>query len=107
MSKYVFPVLLAAAAATAAAQSEGPPAPVYDPQGRLIPYDVKPEPQVETPPRASSAKPGAKAGKKKAGKKKSGKRKAAAKPAKAKKAKTRKARAAAKKKPKASSAKSR
>lgn len=105
MSKYVFPVLLAAAAATATAQSEGPPAPVYDPQGRLIPYDVKPEPQVETPPRASSAKPGAKAGKKKAGK-----RKAAAKPAKAKKAKkskTRKARAAAKKKPKASSAKSR
>ena len=70
MFKCVFPVLFAAAAATASAQPEGRLAPVYDPQGRLIPYDGKPEPRVETPPSASSAKAGPKAGKKKSAQRK-------------------------------------
>lgn len=82
MFKYAFPVFFAAVAATASAQPEMLPAPVYDPQGRLIPYDVKPEPQAEMPSRASpkaSAKAGKKTGKtskKKTAKKTSGKKKA-------------------------------
>lgn len=94
--KCVFPVLFAAAAATASAQPEGRLAPVYDPQGRLIPYDGKPEPRVETPPSASSAKAGPKAGKKKSAQRKA---------AQAKKPKAKKPKAAASKKSRASAAK--
>lgn len=89
--KCVFPVLFAAAAATASAQPEGRLAPVYDPQGRLIPYDGKPEPRVETPPSASSAKAGPKAGKKKSAQRKA--------------AQAKKPKAAASKKSRASAAK--
>lgn len=96
MFKCVFPVLFAAAAATASAQPEGRLAPVYDPQGRLIPYDGKPEPRVETPPSASSAKAGPKAGKKKSAQRKA---------AQAKKPKAKKPKAAASKKSRASAAK--
>ncbi|HEY1077159.1 MAG TPA: hypothetical protein VGE56_05435 [Rhodocyclaceae bacterium] len=54
MSKYLFPLLFLFAAATVSAQPETPPAPVYDPQGRLIPYDVrKDEPPVVAPARSS------------------------------------------------------
>lgn len=96
MFKCVFPVLFAAAAATASAQPEGRLAPVYDPQGRLIPYDGKPEPRVETPPSASSAKAGPKAGKKKSAQRKA---------AQAKKPKAKKPKAAATKKSRVSAAK--
>lgn len=96
MLKCVFPVLFAAAAATASAQPEGRLAPVYDPQGRLIPYDGKPEPRVETPPSASSAKAGPKAGKKKSAQRKA---------AQAKKPKAKKPKAAATKKSRVSAAK--
>lgn len=72
MFKHVFTVLFAAAATTAVAQTEAMPAPVYDPQGRLIPYDVRPEPPPEVVSPRASSKAGAKAGKKAA--KKTGKK---------------------------------
>lgn len=57
MSKYLFPLLFLIAAATAAAQPETPPAPVYDPQGRLIPYDVRKDEAPAVVPARASDKP--------------------------------------------------
>ncbi|MDE2600525.1 MAG: hypothetical protein KGL40_12970 [Rhodocyclaceae bacterium] len=57
MFKYLFPLVTCLVVTAVSAQSEAAPAPVYDPQGRLIPYDAhKPEPQAEPvpPPRASA-----------------------------------------------------
>lgn len=57
MSKYLFPLLFLIAATTAAAQPETPPAPVYDPQGRLIPYDVRKDEAPAVVPARASDKP--------------------------------------------------
>jgi hypothetical protein len=49
LPKYLLPFMFFLAATGVSAQPEARPTPVYDPLGRLIPYDVKPEPQAETP----------------------------------------------------------
>ena len=41
MFKWLFPFLFLCFMAPVHAESEGPDGPVYDPQGRLIPYDAK------------------------------------------------------------------
>lgn len=74
--KWLFPLFFLMIAATAQAQPQPPSGPLYDPQGRLIPYD--PPSEANEPPRPAS-KP-----------KTAGKQKSASKPAASSKGKSRK-----------------
>lgn len=96
MFKWLFPLLFLMVAATAQAQPLPPSGPLYDPQGRLIPYD--PPSEANEAPRPAS-KPKASA------KKKPGSKSAASAKGKSKKAVTKKSGQSAKKgKPAAKSA---
>ena len=81
MFKWLFPLFFLMVAVTAQAQPQPPSGPLYDPQGRLIPYD--PPAEVNETPRPAS-KPKASA------KKKSGSKSAASAKGKSKKAATKK-----------------
>ena len=81
MFKWLFPLFFLMVAATAQAQPQPPSGPLYDPQGRLIPYDP-PSEASETPRPASKPKASAK--------KKSGSKSGASAKGKSKKAATKK-----------------
>lgn len=86
MFKWLFPLFFMTLAATAQAQSQPPSGPLYDPQGRLIPYDpptaVNEAPHPVSKPKASAKK---KPGKKSAAKPATAKAKPKPKPAKTQK----------------------
>lgn len=66
MFKWLFPLLFLIAAGAVQAQPQAPSGPLYDPQGRLIPYDPSSPDALETPRPASKPKASAKKSKAKA-----------------------------------------
>ncbi len=54
--KWLFPLIFLCLAGAAHAQQDGPEAPIFDPQGRLIPYDAK-KPPVANEQRKSAKSP--------------------------------------------------
>lgn len=76
--KWLFPLLFMLSAATLQAQPQSPSGPLFDPQGRLIPYDPPseasdPPPPARKPKAAAQAKPGKKSAAKPGAKRKAGK----------------------------------
>lgn len=66
--KWLFPLLFMLSAATLQAQPQSPSGPLFDPQGRLIPYDPPSEASDPPPARKPKAAAQTKSGKKSAAK---------------------------------------